>query len=53
MLCDCFKSRRRLEAESLRHQFNVLQQRAPHSRPRRTNGILAAREAKRADDTML
>jgi len=31
MLCDCFKSRRRLEAENLvlRHQLNVLQQRAP------------------------
>jgi hypothetical protein len=31
MLCDCFKSRRRLEAEILvlRHQLNVLQQRAP------------------------
>ena len=30
-LCDCFKSRRRLEAEILvlRHQLNVLQQRAP------------------------
>ena len=30
-LFDCFKSRRRLEAEILvlRHQFNVLQQRAP------------------------
>src|SRR5450759_3170328 len=31
MVCDCFKSRRRLEAEILvlRHQLNVLQQRAP------------------------
>src|SRR5436309_5925790 len=31
MLCDCFKSRRRLEAENLvlRHQLNVLQQRVP------------------------
>ena len=31
MLGDCFKSRRRLEAEILvlRHQLNVLQQRAP------------------------
>jgi transposase InsO family protein len=31
MLCDCFKSRQRLEAESLvlRHQLNVLQRRAP------------------------
>src|SRR4051794_11355856 len=31
MLCDCFKSRRQLEAENLvlRHQLNVLQ-RAPH-----------------------
>jgi transposase InsO family protein len=31
MLCNCFKSRRRLEAEILvlRHQLNVLQQRAP------------------------
>jgi hypothetical protein len=31
MLCDCFKSRRRLEAENLvlRHQLNVSQQRAP------------------------
>jgi len=31
ILCDCFKSRRRLEAEILvlRHQLNVLQQRAP------------------------
>src|SRR5216683_186741 len=31
LLCDCFKSRRRLEAENLvlRHQLNVLQQRAP------------------------
>jgi hypothetical protein len=31
MLCDCFKSRRRLEAEilALRHRVNVLQQRAP------------------------
>jgi hypothetical protein len=29
MLCDCFKSRRQLEAENLvlRHQLNVLQQR--------------------------
>jgi hypothetical protein len=32
MLCDCFKSPRRLEAEILilRHQLNVLQRRAPH-----------------------
>jgi hypothetical protein len=32
MLCDCFKSQRRLEAEILvlRHQLNILQQRAPH-----------------------
>jgi hypothetical protein len=31
MLCDCFKSRQRLEAEILvlRHQLNVLQQRVP------------------------
>jgi hypothetical protein len=31
MLCDCFKSRRRLEAEILimRQQLNVLQQRTP------------------------
>jgi transposase InsO family protein len=31
MLCDCFKSRRQLEAENLvlRHQLNVLRQRAP------------------------
>ena len=31
VLCDCFKSRRRLEVEVLvlRHQLNVLQQRAP------------------------
>jgi hypothetical protein len=31
VLCDCFKSRRRLAAEILvlRHQLNVLQQRAP------------------------
>src|SRR2546427_13285377 len=31
MLCDCFKSRRRLETEILvlRHQLNVLQQRMP------------------------
>jgi hypothetical protein len=31
MLCDCFKPRRRLEAEILvlRHQLNILQQRAP------------------------
>src|SRR6266853_1635295 len=31
MLCDCFKSRKRLEAEivMLRHQLNVLQQRPP------------------------
>jgi hypothetical protein len=31
MLCDCFKSRRQLKAEILvlRHQLNVLQQRAP------------------------
>jgi hypothetical protein len=31
-LCDCFKSRRRLEAQILvlRHQLNVLQQPAPH-----------------------
>jgi hypothetical protein len=31
VLCDCFKSRRRLEAEIpvLRHQLNVLHQRAP------------------------
>src|SRR5580692_4134986 len=31
VLCDCFKSRRRLETEILvlRHQLNVLQQRAP------------------------
>src|SRR2546421_12476661 len=34
MLCDCFKSRRRLEAEILvlRHQLNVLQQRTPRRR---------------------
>jgi hypothetical protein len=32
MLCDCFKSRQRLEAEILvlQHQLNVLQQRVPH-----------------------
>src|SRR5437016_3261621 len=32
VLCDCFKSQRRLEAEILvlRHQLNILQQRAPH-----------------------
>src|SRR6266853_1470014 len=32
MLCDCFKSRRRLEAEILvlRHQLSVPQQRMPH-----------------------
>ncbi len=29
VLCDCFKSRRRLEILVLRHQLNVLQQRAP------------------------
>jgi hypothetical protein len=31
VLCDCFKSRRRLEAEILvlRHQLNVLQRRTP------------------------
>ena len=31
VLCDCFKSRRQLEAEILvlRHQLNVLRQRAP------------------------
>src|SRR5256714_15603410 len=31
VLCDCFKSGRRLEAEILvlRHQLNILQQRAP------------------------
>src|SRR5216684_5992886 len=31
VLCDCFKSRRRLEAEILvlRHQLNILQRRAP------------------------
>jgi hypothetical protein len=31
MLCDCFKPRRRLEAEilALRHQLNILQQRGP------------------------
>ena len=31
MLCDCVKSRRRLDAEllGLRHQLNVLRQRAP------------------------
>jgi hypothetical protein len=31
VLCDCFRSRRRLEAEILvlRHQLNVLRQRAP------------------------
>src|SRR5256885_8458816 len=31
VLCDCFKSRRRLEAEILvlRHQLNILRQRAP------------------------
>jgi hypothetical protein len=36
MLCDCFKSRPRLEAEilTLRHQLNVLQQRTPHRRLR-------------------
>jgi len=34
MLCDCFKPRPRLEAEILilRHQLNVLQQRAPRRR---------------------
>jgi len=34
MLCDCFKSRRRLEAEIVVvwHQLNVLQQRAPRRR---------------------
>ena len=32
VLCDCFKSRRRLEAEilMLRHQLSVLQRRTPH-----------------------
>jgi transposase InsO family protein len=36
MLCDCFKSPRRLEAEILvlRHQLNVLQQRTPRRRLR-------------------
>ena len=31
LLCDCFKSRQRLEAEILvlRHRLNILQQRAP------------------------
>ena len=35
MLCDCFKPRQQLETEILvlRHQLNVLQQRAPR-RPR-------------------
>src|SRR6266536_3258092 len=34
LLCDCFKSRQRLEAEilMLRHQLNVLQQRTPRRR---------------------
>ena len=34
MLCDCFKPRPRLEAEILilRHQLNILQQRAPRHR---------------------
>ena len=34
MLCDCCKSRRQLEAEILvlRHQLNVLRQRAPRRR---------------------
>ena len=34
MLCDCFKSRPRLEAEILvlRHQLNVLQQHTPRRR---------------------
>jgi hypothetical protein len=37
VLCDCFKSRRRLEAEILvlRHQLNVLQQHAPRRLPLR------------------
>ena len=32
MLCDCFKSRHQLETDILvlRHQLNVLRQRAPH-----------------------
>jgi hypothetical protein len=36
MLCDCFKRQQRLEAEILvlRHQLNVLQQRAPRRRLR-------------------
>ena len=36
-LCDCFKSRRRLETEILvlRYQLNVLQQRAPRRLPLR------------------
>jgi hypothetical protein len=35
ILCDCFKSRRRLEAEILilRHQLNVLRRRAPRGGP--------------------
>ena len=34
LLCDCFKSRRRLEVEIvvLRHQLNVVQQRTPRRR---------------------
>jgi hypothetical protein len=32
MLCDFFKPRSRLEAEILRHQLNVLQQRTPRRR---------------------
>ena len=37
VLCDCFKSRRRLEAEILvlRHPLNVLQQHAPRRLPLR------------------
>jgi hypothetical protein len=36
MLWDCFKSRAQLEVENLvlRHQLNILQQRAPRRRPR-------------------
>jgi hypothetical protein len=49
VLCDCFKSRWRLEAEILvlRHQLNVLQQRAPRrlhlwASPRIGDGIPSA-----------
>jgi len=48
MLCDSFKSRQRLETEILvlRHQLNMLQQRAPRQLLQRRDARWASRDSR-------